>query len=235
MVLIFSQLNIILIIIFGGKTDTFGIIYHHDRFEQQCLMSNQSILITKEGLFQLQTPPEQVLFSVRGANYIKSAFRHTKPRPKSASPIKHKKRLRVRPSTASKPNRRIAQPPDGGQSIFKASQTLDIERIRYLLHSKYAKATDRNQYLQTPLHYVVRQSSDNPKDIHIQTCCVKIGSLLLQWGANMHAENNVGVSPISGAAAFSPIMSALFRRYLNKHGDDKGWPQGKKNCIHLMY
>jgi len=192
-------------------------------------------MITKEGLFQLQTPPEQVLFSVRGANYVSSAFRRsTINRPQSASPIKHKKLHRVRPSTAFKSDRRRVQPPDGGMSIFKASQALDMERVQYLLHSKFSNATDRNQYLQTPLHYVVRKSSDHKKDVLVQKSCVKIGALLLQWGANMHAENNVGASPVSAAAAFSPIMSALFRRYLDKHGDTNGWPRDTRTPMQIL-
>ena len=194
--------------------------------------------VTKEGAFQLQTPPEQVLFSVRGAHFIKSIYKRTKdptvePTVRTPTTTPLKKSNTRRSKSASR--RRKAQPPDGKPSIFKAAQALDLDRVRHLLHSKFAKATDRNQYMQTPLHFVVRQSSNHIGKVPIQTKCVKIGALLLQWGANMHAENNVGVSPVSGAAAFSPIMSALFRRYLNQHGDENGWPQDTRTPMEILH
>ena len=173
--------------------------------------SDEPICFTKEGIYQLTPPPNQVVFSLRGKNYIETALRKRTPqqqqqrqrRPMSASSSssssfsssfssnnkKKKKILRIRPSTATKTNRRCCQPSDGGLSIFKACQALDFHRIRNLLHQNIAKATDRNQYLQTPLHYVVRQSSLNKTDVAVQTECVKIGALLLQWSANMHAVN----------------------------------------------
>ena len=174
--------------------------------------SDEPICFTREGIYQLTAPPNQVVFSLRGKNYVETALRKRTPsssllttqqrqqrRPMSASSSsfssnnnnnkkkKKKKILRIRPSTATKTNRRRCQPSDGGLSIFKACQALDFPRVRSLLHQNIAKATDRNQYLQTPLHYVVRQSSLNKTDVAVQTECVKIGALLLQWSANMHA------------------------------------------------
>ena len=196
--------------------------------------------VTAEGEYQLQTPKEQVLFSVRGPHYIKRVFQQSKQpnhlvqRPLSATPIRKKKSNdnKSRPKTAGK--RRAVQS-DGLPSIFKAAQSLDIDRIRELLYTNRAKSSDRNKYLLTPLHYVVRESIKHKNDVLIQTKCVRIGALLLQWGANMHSENNVGVSPISSAAYESPVMSALFRRYIGKHGDKSSWPADTRTPMEILH
>jgi hypothetical protein len=131
-----------------------------------------------------------------------------------------RKARRRRPKSAlANSRRRKVQPPDGGLSLFVAAQRADFARIRHLLHSGHSRASDKNAYHMTALHYVVEASGKRKADLSFQGDCVRIAALLLQWGGNMHAENQVGASPVSLASIVSPIMSALFKRYLQKQRD----------------
>ena len=40
---------------------------------------------------------------------------------------------------------------------------------------------------------------------------------------------------MSSAACESPIMSALFRRYLGKHGDENGWPRDTRTPAEILH
>ncbi|CAE7947461.1 ANKRD6 [Symbiodinium sp. KB8] len=71
------------------------------------------------------------------------------------------------------------------RSILKTCQDGDLRRARYLLAEKGENVNSTNKYGMTPLHFAIMA-----KD-------VELTQLLVAFGANTHAVNNNGQSPVS--------------------------------------
>ena len=112
---------------------------------------------------------------------------------------------------------------DRKATIWSAVQRVDVVLVRrYLALRKYT-ANQRNMHWNTPLYYCVqaaRKHHGSPKRLGD---CVRIGALLLHGGgsgevADLHARNTIGETPLWLACKYSPIMAALFKRFLKWKG-----------------
>ena len=76
----------------------------------------------------------------------------------------------------------------------------------------------------TPLYYVVQAARKYHGDLNKLAICVRIAILLLHGGgrretADIHAINLIGETPLYLACKYSPILAALFKKYIKWKGE----------------
>ena len=113
---------------------------------------------------------------------------------------------------------------DKVKTIWRACQDADIHTVRELLTKKKAYANDKNMHSNTPLYYVVQAARKYHGDLNKLAICVRIAILLLHGGgrretADIHAINLIGETPLYLACKYSPIMAALFKKYIKWKGE----------------
>jgi hypothetical protein len=104
-------------------------------------------------------------------------------------------------------------------TIWSACLHADIHTVREFLTNKKAYANDTNIHGNSPLYYTVQAARKYSGDLKKLAICVRIAILLLHGGgrretADIHAINLIGETPLYLACKYSPIMAALFKKYI---------------------
>lgn len=71
------------------------------------------------------------------------------------------------------------------RSLLEVAQAGDVKRARFLLEHMEADVNEANQYGMTPLHFAV------------MNCDYEMSELLIKYGGNSRARNNLGQTPLT--------------------------------------